>query len=61
MKWKRFLYRMVCSMEGFTLCTAPVCTECDDFEHCFGAEDGEARLARLRNARVATAPGLPSR
>lgn len=47
MKWKKFLYRMVCRSEGFKLCTAPVCSECDDFEDCFGGEDGEARLARL--------------
>ena len=49
MKWKKFLYRMVCGAEGFTLCTSPVCSECDDFANCFGAEDGEARLARSRN------------
>ncbi len=49
MKWKKFLYRMVCGAEGFTLCTSPVCSECDDFQVCFGAEDGESRLARLRN------------
>lgn len=49
MKWKKFLYRMVCGSEGFTLCTAPVCSECDDFKNCFGAEDGESRLARARN------------
>jgi nitrogen fixation protein NifQ len=52
MKWKKFLYRMVCRSEGFSLCTAPVCSECDDFADCFGAEDGEARLARIRNLRV---------
>jgi len=50
MKWKKFLYRMVCGSEGFTLCTSPVCSECDDFKNCFGAEDGESRLARARNA-----------
>jgi nitrogen fixation protein NifQ len=49
MKWKKFLYRMVCSSEGFVLCTAPVCAECEDFLSCFGAEDGESRLARARN------------
>lgn len=49
MKWKKFLYRLVCSSEGFTLCVAPVCSDCDDFTHCFGAEDGESRLARARN------------
>jgi len=56
MKWKKFLYRMVCGAEGFTLCTAPVCSECDDFHVCFGAEDGESRLAWLRNG---TAQGAP--
>lgn len=55
MKWKKFLYRMVCRSEGFSLCTAPVCSDCDDFDTCFGAEDGEARLARIRNRREATA------
>ncbi|MFG1358658.1 nitrogen fixation protein NifQ [Xanthobacter pseudotagetidis] len=49
MKWKKFLYRMVCGSAGFTLCTAPVCAECDDFHACFGAEDGESRLAIARN------------
>jgi nitrogen fixation protein NifQ len=50
MKWKKFLYRTICSAAEFTLCTAPVCSDCDDFDACFGAEDGEALLARLRNA-----------
>ena len=50
MKWKKFLYRMICSAEGFKLCTTPVCSECADFDACFGAEDGEARLARLRRS-----------
>lgn len=50
-KWKRFLYRMVCRSESFSLCAAPVCSECDDFGNCFGAEDGEAILARVRNGR----------
>jgi nitrogen fixation protein NifQ len=55
MKWKKFLYRMVCGSEGFTLCTAPVCSECSDFADCFGAEDGESRLAWARNAPNAAA------
>lgn len=60
MKWKKFLYRMVCGAEGFTLCTAPVCSECDDFQACFGAEDGESRLARIRNgAPPAEKPSRP--
>lgn len=56
MKWKKFLYRMVCGTEGFTLCTAPVCSECEDFANCFGAEDGESRLAVARNGGAAAAP-----
>jgi nitrogen fixation protein NifQ len=44
MKWKKFLYRMVCGSEGFTLCPAPVCSDCDDFAACFGAEEGVAQL-----------------
>jgi nitrogen fixation protein NifQ len=46
MKWKKFLYRLVCGSEGFTFCAAPVCSDCDDFAHCFGDEDGVSRLAR---------------
>ncbi len=48
MKWKKFFYRRLCEMEGFTLCTAPSCRECDDFDRCFGPEDGESLLARIR-------------
>jgi nitrogen fixation protein NifQ len=56
MKWKKFLYRMVCGTAGFTLCTAPVCAECDDFNVCFGAEDGESRLAVARNRAAGALP-----
>jgi nitrogen fixation protein NifQ len=45
MKWKKFLYRMVCASEGFTLCPAPVCSDCDDFASCFGTEEGVAQLS----------------
>lgn len=48
MKWKKFLYRMICRDEGFRLCTAPSCAECDDFSVCFGDESGESFLARSR-------------
>jgi len=59
MKWKKFFYRMMCTSEGFRLCAAPVCSECDDFESCFGSEDGEALLARIANSktRSASRPG----
>ena len=53
MKWKKFLYRMVCGNDGFRLCTAPVCTECGDFDDCFGDETGESFLARARLASTA--------
>ncbi|MFS8035763.1 nitrogen fixation protein NifQ [Xanthobacter sp. AM11] len=56
MKWKKFLYRMVCGSEGFTLCAAPVCSDCDEFHVCFGAEDGESRLARNRMAANSNVP-----
>lgn len=52
MKWKKFFYRTICSSTGFSLCTAPVCSECDDFDACFGEEDGESILARIRNDRI---------
>ena len=45
MKWKKFLYRQICADEGFRLCTAPICSECDDFEACFGAEEGRSLVA----------------
>jgi nitrogen fixation protein NifQ len=53
MKWKKFLYRMVCGTEGFTFCAAPVCSDCDDFALCFGAEDGESLLAQANFAEAA--------
>ncbi len=49
MKWKRYFYRKLCEAEGFSLCTAPSCGECNDFENCFGLEEGESRLARIKN------------
>lgn len=50
MRWKRFFYRMLCEDDGFVMCATPVCTDCCDFQRCFGAEDGESRLARRRRA-----------
>lgn len=48
MKWKKYFYRKLCEAEGFSLCTAPSCSECDDFQVCFGTEDGLSQMARLR-------------
>ncbi|WP_353642866.1 nitrogen fixation protein NifQ [Mesorhizobium sp. WSM2239] len=50
MKWKKYIYRKLCEAEGFLLCTAPSCGECNDFESCFGPEEGESRLARVKSA-----------
>lgn len=47
MKWKKFFYRKLCELEGFSLCAAPTCRECGDFDNCFGSEDGASALARL--------------
>lgn len=48
MRWKRFFYRTLCEDDGLILCTTPVCTECKDFNHCFGDESGESRMAERR-------------
>jgi nitrogen fixation protein NifQ len=52
MKWKKFIYRMVCASEGFSLCPAPVCSECDDFASCFDTEEGVSRLAHFYEQRA---------
>lgn len=48
MKWKKFFYRMICRDDSYRLCAAPSCSECCDFNLCFGDESGESRLARVR-------------
>ena len=53
MKWKKFFYRMICADAAYSLCTAPSCGECDDFDHCFGEETGESLLARSRRGHEA--------
>jgi nitrogen fixation protein NifQ len=46
MKWKKFFYRMICREDGFSMCVAPCCSECTDFDACFGNEPGESLLAQ---------------
>jgi len=46
MKWKKFFYRMICRDDGFSMCVAPCCSECGDFNACFCSESGESLLAR---------------
>ncbi|TWB89422.1 nitrogen fixation protein NifQ [Bradyrhizobium macuxiense] len=48
MRWKRFFYRTLCEDEGLVMCTTPVCTQCNDFNVCFGDESGESRMAERR-------------
>ncbi|MCA1955780.1 nitrogen fixation protein NifQ [Zymomonas sp.] len=45
MKWKKFLFRLICRDDHYGLCPAPICEECDDIDHCFGDEKGESLLA----------------
>jgi nitrogen fixation protein NifQ len=63
MRWKRFFYRMLCEDDGFVMCTTPVCTQCNDFDLCFGEEGGESRLAERRREFLrgaVYAAGVPS-
>lgn len=46
MRWKKYFYRRICDLEGFSLCAAPHCSVCKDFAACFGDEDGISRLAK---------------
>lgn len=39
MKWKKFLYKQLCIMEGIYICRAPSCEECSEYDVCFGPED----------------------
>jgi nitrogen fixation protein NifQ len=38
MKWKRFLYKQLCEVEGIYSCRAPSCELCTDYHVCFGSE-----------------------
>ena len=45
MRWKRFIYRMMCENDGFVMCSTPVCSNCADYALCYGAETGTSRIA----------------
>lgn len=38
MKWKKFLYRQFCALEGIYYCPAPSCGVCVDHAKCFAPE-----------------------
>lgn len=35
MRWKKFLYRRLCEMEGLVACRSPSCEACCDYRECF--------------------------
>lgn len=39
MRWKRFLYKQVCDLNGGGMCKAPNCGVCSDYSICFVDED----------------------
>jgi nitrogen fixation protein NifQ len=39
MKWKKFIYRELCQMEGIYVCRSPSCEVCVDYDECFGPEE----------------------
>ncbi|MHB1230566.1 MAG: nitrogen fixation protein NifQ [Halothiobacillus sp.] len=39
MKWKKFFYKQLCDMSAVSLCLAPTCDVCFDYEACFGLEE----------------------
>jgi nitrogen fixation protein NifQ len=59
MRWKRFFYRMLCEDDGLVMCSTPVCTQCSDFDLCFGEENGESRLAYQRRMLALAATSFP--
>jgi len=61
MRWKRFFYRTLCEDDGLVMCTTPVCTQCTDFDLCFGEETGESRLALQRRLSDLAAAAPPVR
>jgi len=38
MRWKRFLFKRLCDLQGGVLCKAPTCGECSDYNLCFVVE-----------------------
>jgi nitrogen fixation protein NifQ len=37
MKWKKFLYKQLCSAAGVYVCRAPSCEVCADYADCYGS------------------------
>jgi nitrogen fixation protein NifQ len=39
MKWKKFFYKQLCEREDIFICKSPSCSDCIDYQQCFGSED----------------------
>lgn len=39
MRWKRYLFKQVCDMNGKTMCKSPNCGDCSDYAYCFATEN----------------------
>lgn len=35
MRWKIFLFKQICELNGGTMCKSPVCGDCSDYAFCF--------------------------
>ena len=40
MRWKRFLFKQVCDLNGGMMCKTPDCGLCSDYALCFAPEEG---------------------
>jgi nitrogen fixation protein NifQ len=38
MRWKRYLFKHACEMNGGTMCKSPNCGDCSDYTLCFDTE-----------------------
>ncbi|PLX87888.1 MAG: hydrogenase [Desulfuromonas sp.] len=39
MRWKRYLFKQVCDLNGGMMCKSPNCGDCSDYRLCFAEED----------------------
>lgn len=44
MKWKKFLYKQLCTREEIFICKAPSCQVCTDHPVCFGPETAASTM-----------------
>jgi nitrogen fixation protein NifQ len=60
MRWKKFLYRTICRDNSFSMCFVPSCSECSDYDECFGEERGQSLLAASPVSATAAPVAEPS-